>query len=164
MYNQCFTINIPIYMYGCIFCQVPTQAWSSTCGYSTVVCSWTSVTPPLTEPSGYTSSSNLSPWYIRHASSSCYLGPSVEVRNIHRFSFHIDGLISWCKTIWYLQCVSSAVQSPKSWVAQRTAQGGWLGGPYYLWVLRICCVRNDNKTLISLLCCLLSTITRAYIL
>ena len=32
----------------------------------------------------------------------------------------------------------SAVQSPKSWVAQRTTHGGWLGGPYYLWVVRIC--------------------------
>ena len=50
-------------------------------------------------------------------------------------------------------CVS-AVQSPKSWVAQRTTRGGWLGGPYYLqfgWSV-YAIVRNDVKTLIYDFC------------
>ena len=44
--------------------------------------------------------------------------------------------------------ITSAVQSPKSRVAQWTTQGRWLGGPYYLWMVCIYWVRNDDKTLI----------------
>ena len=42
---------------------------------------------------------------------------------------------------------SSAVQSWKSWVTQRTIHGGSLGGPCYIWVVRYDVVRNDNKTI-----------------
>ena len=46
--------------------------------------------------------------------------------------------------------MSSAVDGPKSKVAQRTTHGGWLGGPYYLWLVRInAVVRNDDKPLIT---------------
>ena len=46
----------------------------------------------------------------------------------------------------YLFCILLLIQSepadsqlcsPKSWVAKQTTHGGWLGGLYYLWVVRI---------------------------
>ena len=40
---------------------------------------------------------------------------------------------------WSVGQPTILVQSPKSGVAQRTTHGVWLGGSYYLWVVRICC-------------------------
>ena len=84
----------------------------------------------------------------------------VNSANYSRTSFYarIMDMHTWCVltiSVWerskpfflthlpLVPYICSAVQSPKSWVAQRTTHGGWLGGPYYLWV-----IRNDNKTLI----------------
>ena len=60
--------------------------------------------------------------------------------------------------------MTSAAQSPKSWVAQQATHGGWLDGPYYIWWSVYAVGRNDDKTLIWPLWCLFSTITRAYFL
>ena len=46
---------------------------------------------------------------------------------------------------------TSAVQNRKFWVAERTNHGGLLGGPCYLWVVRMYdVVGNDNETAMSL--------------
>ena len=51
----------------------------------------------------------------------------------------------------FLPVSDSAVQRQKSWVAQRINRNGLLGGPCYLWVVRIYdVVGNDNETTMSL--------------
>ena len=76
-------------------------------------------------------------------------------------------VINW-PWIYYLEAriahVFIAVQSWKPWVSQRTIHNGWLGGPCYVWMVRIYdVVWNDNQALISLftyvICCLFSTST-----
>ena len=64
----------------------------------------------------------------------------------------------------YIMSTCSAFQSPKSWVAQWTTLCGWLGDLYNLGWSIYAVARNDDKTFMSLMCCLFSTITRAYIL
>ena len=86
------------------------------------------------------------------------INESWEIRNINEsYSDDDDLMVGGCFALCWLSdknnnllrykpqsIQSSAVENAKSWFAQRTTHGWWLGGPSQFWVVRQSIICSDH--------------------